>query len=99
MGGTGITRRGWLGVAPCAAWGGAAAFAAGAGPKGRADDEPFGYCLNTSTIRGQKLPIAREAALAAAAGYQGIEPWVNELDAHVAAGGSLDDLGKQFRDL
>jgi len=24
---------------------------------GRTAAEPFGYCLNTSTIRGQKLPL------------------------------------------
>src|SRR5947209_2310822 len=60
--------------------------------------EPFGYCLNTSTIRGQKLPLVQEVEITARAGYQGIEPWVTELDLHVKEGKSLKDLGKLVRD-
>jgi len=60
--------------------------------------EPFGYCLNTSTIRGQKLPIVQEIEIAARAGYQGIEPWVTELDQHGTEGKSLKDLAKLNRD-
>ncbi len=54
--------------------------------------------LNTSTIRGQKLPIVEEIALAARAGYQGMEPWVDELKQYADAGGSLEDLRKRFQD-
>jgi sugar phosphate isomerase/epimerase len=61
--------------------------------------EPFGYCLNTSTIRGQKLSVVAEAEIAAKAGYRGFEPWLRELDEFVKGGGSLKDLGKQIRDL
>jgi 2-keto-myo-inositol isomerase len=61
--------------------------------------EPFGYCLNTSTIRGQKLPVTAEVGIAARAGYQGIEPWIRELEEFVKGGGSLKDLAKQVRDL
>ena len=60
--------------------------------------EPFGYCLNTSTIRGQKVPIVEAIEIAARAGYQGIEPWVSELDQHVKEGKSLKDLGRRVRD-
>jgi sugar phosphate isomerase/epimerase len=56
------------------------------------------YCLNTSTIRGQKLPIDRIVALTAAAGYDGIEPWIGELVEFQKAGGSLSDLKKQIAD-
>ena len=59
----------------------------------------FSFALNTSTISGQKLSIVEELKLASQAGYDGIEPWIRELDAHAKAGGSLDDLGKQARDL
>jgi sugar phosphate isomerase/epimerase len=59
---------------------------------------PFRYCLNTSTIRGQKLPVTEVIDIAAKAGYQGIEPWINELDAHVKAGGTLADLRKRIAD-
>lgn len=60
---------------------------------------PFQFCLNTSTIRGQKLGVEEEARIAAKAGYQGFEPWIRELDDYVRQGGSLKDLGKKLADL
>jgi len=66
--------------------------------KDRTKDEPFGYCLNTSTIDGQKLTIVEKVEIAAKAGYQAIEPWIRELDQHVKDGGSLKDLGKRIHD-
>ena len=59
----------------------------------------FRYCLNTSTIRGQNFGIVKEVELAAKAGYDGIEPWIRELEAFVKDGGSLKDLGKRIADL
>lgn len=67
-----------------------------AAPKPAAN--PFKYSLNTSTIRGQKLPIVEEVKIAAKAGYQGIEPWMGELETFKKNGGSLKDLGKQIAD-
>ncbi len=64
----------------------------------RAKHEPFGYCLNTSTIREQKLPLPEIVDLAARAGYQAIEPWIREIEAYQKAGGSLPDLAKRIRD-
>jgi sugar phosphate isomerase/epimerase len=61
--------------------------------------EPFGYCLNTSTIRGQKLPVEEVAKLAAKAGFGGIEPWLVELQDYTKRGGHLKDLGKVLADL
>lgn len=66
---------------------------------GRRLPEPFGYCLNTSTIRGQGLSLVEEIELAARAGYQAVEPWTREIDAYVAEGGSLADLAKRIQDL
>ncbi|MDP6116145.1 MAG: sugar phosphate isomerase/epimerase family protein [Planctomycetota bacterium] len=60
--------------------------------------EPFEYSLNSSTIRGQELGIEKVIELAAEAGYKGIEPWINELDAFTDSGGSLEDLGKRIAD-
>jgi len=60
--------------------------------------DPFRYCLNTSTIRGQNLGIVAEVDLAAKAGYDGIEPWIRELDDYVQQGGSLPDLRKRIAD-
>ena len=54
--------------------------------------------LNTSTIRGQKLSIVEEIELARKAGYQAMEPWIDELERYAGSGGSLEDLGKRFRD-
>jgi len=58
----------------------------------------FRYCLNTSTIRGQKLSLVQEIELAARAGYQGIEPWLSEIEEHVRGGGTLSDLRKRITD-
>ncbi|MGB2820836.1 MAG: sugar phosphate isomerase/epimerase, partial [Phycisphaerae bacterium] len=59
-------------------------------------DEPFGYCLNTATIRGHGLGIVEQVELAAAAGYGGIEPWIDDIEAYRDAGGSLRDLRKRI---
>ena len=64
----------------------------------RPASEPFGYCLNTSTIRGNQLGIVRNVDAAAKAGFQAIEPWITELDAYTKDGGSLKDLGKRIAD-
>jgi sugar phosphate isomerase/epimerase len=99
------SRRRWL----AAAAGGLAALstAAPAGAAPREEVEPardaaplkVRYCLNTSTIRGQNVGIVRECEIAAAAGYDAVEPWMNTLDDYVKNGGSLRDLGKRIRDL
>jgi sugar phosphate isomerase/epimerase len=64
----------------------------------KASPEDFTFCLNTSTIRGQKLTLVEEVEIAAKAGYQAIEPWINELEQHVKDGGSLKDVAKRIRD-
>ncbi len=60
---------------------------------------PFRYCLNTSTIRGQKLSLKEEIDVTAKAGYSAIEPWVHKINDHVSSGGSLRDIRKQLNDL
>jgi sugar phosphate isomerase/epimerase len=75
-------------------------LAVAAEPKSsRTEKEPFGYCLNLSTIRGQELTLVEEIEVAAKAGYQAIEPWMNKIDGYVKEGGSLRDLGKRIADL
>jgi 2-keto-myo-inositol isomerase len=61
--------------------------------------EPFGYSFNTSTIRGQKVPVEEEARMVAKAGYNALEPWMAELLDYVKRGGNLKDLGKLIADL
>jgi len=61
--------------------------------------KPFRLCLNTATIRGQKLPVTEEVEIAAKAGYDGIEPWVQGIAQYAEAGGSLPDLKQRIADL
>jgi 2-keto-myo-inositol isomerase len=58
----------------------------------------FVFCLNTGTIRGQKLGIVKEVEVTAQAGYQAIEPWVEAIDQYAKGGGSLKDLQKRISD-
>lgn len=58
----------------------------------------FTFGLNTSTVRGHNLSLAQEVDLAAKAGYNGLEPWVSEIEKYQASGGSLDDLRKRIAD-
>jgi sugar phosphate isomerase/epimerase len=60
---------------------------------------PFVFCLNTSTIRGQKLGIVKEMEVAAEAGFRAVEPWVGTIEEYAKAGGSLKDLKKKIVDL
>ncbi|MCX8038822.1 MAG: sugar phosphate isomerase/epimerase [Candidatus Sumerlaeia bacterium] len=59
---------------------------------------PFRFCLNTGTVRGLKLGIEKEIEIAAKAGYDAIEPWVDGINNFVKGGGSLSDLRKKIAD-
>jgi 2-keto-myo-inositol isomerase len=67
-------------------------------PPASSPAEPFRFCLNTATIRGQKLGIVKEVEIAAQAGYGAIEPWVESIAAYARSGGSLSDLRKRIAD-
>lgn len=56
----------------------------------------FLYCLNTSTIR--PTPLMDKIRIAAAVGYQAIEPWNDELTEYVNQGGTLADVKKAIAD-
>jgi len=66
--------------------------------RSRPANEPFGYCLNTSTIRGNNLDFPAVVTAASKAGFQAIEPWIMEIDRYTASGGTLKDLGKRIAD-
>lgn len=86
------TRRQWLaGTAALAA----AGTASGAGA---ASGKPFRFMFNTATIMGQKLPLVEQIEVAARAGYDGIEPWMRDLETYQQSGKSLEDAGKLARD-
>ncbi len=59
---------------------------------------PFSYCLNTSTISGQKTGFLKEFEITAKAGYDGIEIWIRDLQKYLAEGGNLKDLNKYIQD-
>ena len=96
-----VTRRAWLaGVS-----GGLAAVgSAEAAVEKTTNGDGWGYSLNTSTVRsfdgknGQSRPIVELVEIAAKAGYNAIEPWIQELNVYVQGGGSLKDLGKRIAD-
>jgi 2-keto-myo-inositol isomerase len=90
------SRRQFMAAAACGSVTGALAAAASEGTQ--VASSPFGYCLNTATIMGQKLGIAEVIDIAARAGYQGIEPWIRELDQYVKDGHNLKDLRKRLSD-
>jgi len=100
-----LTRRRWLcvsaGLSAAAVTTDRAVLAADTPPVAAptdADAKGFRYCLNTATIRGQKLPLKKQIEVAADAGYHGIEPWVGDVKEHVEKGQPLEDLAKQIRD-
>jgi 2-keto-myo-inositol isomerase len=64
----------------------------------RPANEPFGYCLNTSTIRGNSLDFPAVVTAASKAGFQALEPWITEIDRYTSSGGTLKDLGKRIAD-
>jgi sugar phosphate isomerase/epimerase len=90
---TELSRRSWLASAGVAALGTVALESVAADRK-ESKDRPFGYMFNTATIMGQKLDAAKQIDIAAAAGYDAIEPWIRDLEAH----GKPAELAKQIRD-
>jgi sugar phosphate isomerase/epimerase len=82
----------------------AAAATAAAAPSTGSAAEPeartgaYPISLNTSTLRGHKLPIRKTIEIAEKAGYTGIEPWPNEIDDFIKSGGKLADLKKELSD-
>lgn len=99
-----LDRRHFLGGAAVAGLGSALAWTK-SGQSALADHHggnkapKFKYCLNTSTIRASRIPIAKEVEMISKAGYDSIEPWINELQRHKDEGGNLKDLGKKIKDL
>ena len=64
----------------------------------RSETNKVRYCLNMSTVRGQKLSVPDQVDLAAKAGYHAIEPWMGDLHGYVESGGSASDLRKRIAD-
>ncbi|MGI9137764.1 MAG: sugar phosphate isomerase/epimerase family protein [Sediminibacterium sp.] len=58
---------------------------------------PWPICLDTATIRPATLED--KIKIAAEAGFDGIEPWDNELEAYEKNGGNLKTLGAEIKKL
>lgn len=97
--GDNVTRREWLAASAMGLAGAALASHTQAETNvAKSNSGPFRVCFNTSTIRGQKLSVDKQIAIAGQAGYDGIEPWIGDLRAFVEGGGKLADLRKQLDD-
>jgi len=60
--------------------------------------EIFTFCLNTSTISGQKPGILTYIDIASKAGYDGIELWINDIKDYLKNGHKLSELAKIISD-
>lgn len=56
----------------------------------------FVFCLNTSTIKPQ--PLLEKIRLTAAAGFSGVELWVNDVYEFIGQGGEVRDVEKALAD-
>ena len=59
----------------------------------------FVYCLNMSTIRGQKLGFIRELEVAAQAGFGSVEIWLDVFQEYLKNGGTVNAARQKLQDL
>jgi sugar phosphate isomerase/epimerase len=57
---------------------------------------PWPMIMNSATIR--PVPLQEQVRLVAEAGWDGIEPWMNDLEKFEADGGDLKALGREIAD-
>lgn len=98
---TNLNRRAWLQTAGGAVLGAAASNAlqsSAIAAEKVTVPKTLRYCLNMSTVRGQKLSVPDQVDLAAKAGYDAIEPWMGDLRGYVNGGGNVQDLAKRIAD-
>ena len=55
---------------------------------------PFRFCLNMSTISGQKPGLLHSIEIAAAVGYDGVELWVSDIMEWLEQGNTIEALAK-----
>lgn len=66
--------------------------------KEKTDKSTFKYCLNTSTISGQKPGLLQYIKIASKAGYDGVELWVRDIKEYLEARNSASSLKKIIDD-
>jgi 2-keto-myo-inositol isomerase len=94
-----ISRRAMLAKCGAAGVGALVAGQLRAEPAPPAHKSPIALSLNMATIRGQKLLLPEQVEIAAKAGYDAIEPWVDDIAHYVSTGGKPADLKKRIADL
>ena len=58
---------------------------------------PFRFCLNTSTISGQKPGLIGYIDIASKAGYDGVELWINDIQEYLSTGKSVQSLADYIK--
>jgi 2-keto-myo-inositol isomerase len=61
-------------------------------------EKSFRISLNTSTIRTYKLPVEQQIEVCGAAGFDGIELWISDIQNYLDKGGSLAGLAIKLKD-
>jgi 2-keto-myo-inositol isomerase len=62
------------------------------------EDTQFSFCLNTSTIMGQKPGLKGYLDIASRAGYDGVELWIRDLQEYIGSGNTVASLKKLIDD-
>jgi 2-keto-myo-inositol isomerase len=62
------------------------------------DNTKFEYCLNTSTLQGQKLGLLKVLEIASRAEYDCVELWISDITEYTRDGKSLRSLKKAIDD-
>lgn len=62
------------------------------------ENTQFSFCLNTSTIMGQKPGFKGYLDIAAKAGYDGVELWIRDIQEYIGSGNSVAGLKKLIDD-
>ena len=68
------------------------------GTASNSSTKQFRISLNTSTIRTYQLPVEQQIELCGAAGFDGIELWMSDIQKYLDRGGSLPDLARKLKD-
>lgn len=58
---------------------------------------PFRFCLNTSTISGQKPGLLKYIDIASTAGYDGLELWIADIQDYIASGKTIQSLADYIK--
>ena len=58
---------------------------------------PFRFCLNTSTISGQKPGLLGYLDMASKAGYDGVELWINDIQDYIQSGKTVQSLADHIK--